>query len=123
MFKVCMCPNERYIKDIDYANKDIKSLERCCPKTKLVEISGSEKKLRCILDKKGQEPEKHCEGKFIKTTHFHYNSSESQLTWQQYENAPTNNSISGYDFCVGLHFNRRAETPEDHIKMNLLRSL
>ena len=60
-FKVCWCPSERYVEEIDGALSS--NLTRCCPKTKLVVLNQAERKLSCAMSKEG-EPEKHClEGK------------------------------------------------------------
>ena len=102
MFRVCWCPNERYIKDFDSQNNETKSLTRCCPKTKMAIADGSN--LTCVLDRKGHEPEKHCDqGNFKDIDQWSYNSTDDKITWTT--DWTNNNSISGdgggiYDICI-----------------------
>ena len=120
MFRVCWCPNERYIKDFDSENNEIKSLKRCCPKTKMAIDNGAN--LTCVLDKKGKEPEKYCDqGNFGVFSQWSYNTIDDKITWN---NGLEEHSISSdgggmYDICVAPTIGYGSQEPGDNIKMKL----
>ena len=102
-FDVCWCPDENYISEIDRKNKDIETLPRCCPKTKLTVSEGKNSEfLACPLKK---QHKKICGTAFKEFSNFTYNQDNDTITRSlgSWDTNPKSDGLhaTGYEFCVG----------------------
>ena len=113
-FDVCWCPDENYISEIDRKNKEIETVPRCCPKTKLAVVEGDDSELiACPLEEQKKE-KKQCGSSFKEYSSFKYDNDNDNLAISLYFGDPNPKSYSinetGYEFCVGPTVNYQAES-------------
>ena len=121
-FDVCWCPDENYISEIDRKNKEIETVPRCCPKTKLTVAEGKNSKfLACPLDKQKKQNKKYCKTGFKEFSHFTYNKGNDTITRKlgSWDTNPKTDSLNA-EFCVGptVNFHPGNNTDESiHMKL------
>ena len=98
IFDVCWCPDENYIREIDSEREKIKTLPRCCQKSKL---TVKEKDyLTCPLEKQAK---KHCANP-SEYLNFEYDQDNDKLVRYKstvHSGITTGKNEPGYDLCVG----------------------